>query len=231
MENTDFFSAKNLIKRWYLHGLFKLSMIFQELGNVVFRAVFIIGFYFNFYASPNNKVYCGRDLVVCIFVLFNFLCKRIIKKNFVPITIITFILSSWHIFSHMRSKYFPFLSFSWVANSFASMSKSEVLQLFGSLIHCFLMLLLLLATAKPSTAIDKCVCPLFIVLNVILVHDPDVSGVGMISSLAKVLWLQLSKRAYVVTSFLLLAYLTLTGAMHILPISPLHDTRKLTLSN
>ena len=61
---------------------------------MVFRAVFIIGFYFNFYFSPNNKVYCGRDLVVYIFVLFNFLCKRIIKKNFVPITIITFILSS-----------------------------------------------------------------------------------------------------------------------------------------
>ena len=81
MEYTDFFSAKNLIKRWYLLGLFKLSMIFQELENMIFRAVFIIGFYFNFYVSPNNKVYCGRDLVVCIFVLFNFLCKRIIKKK------------------------------------------------------------------------------------------------------------------------------------------------------
>ena len=39
MGNTVFFSAKNLMERWYLHGLFELSMIFQDLRNVVFRAV------------------------------------------------------------------------------------------------------------------------------------------------------------------------------------------------
>ena len=32
------FSAKKLMKRWYLRGLFELSMIFQVLGNMVFRA-------------------------------------------------------------------------------------------------------------------------------------------------------------------------------------------------
>ena len=34
-----FFSAKKLMERSYLHGLFELSMIFQDLGNMVFRAV------------------------------------------------------------------------------------------------------------------------------------------------------------------------------------------------
>ena len=43
MGNTVFFSAKKLMERWYLHGLFELSMIFQEMRNMVFRAVFSIG--------------------------------------------------------------------------------------------------------------------------------------------------------------------------------------------
>ena len=34
-----FFSDEILIERWYLHGLFELCMIFQNLGNMVFRAV------------------------------------------------------------------------------------------------------------------------------------------------------------------------------------------------
>ena len=33
------FSAKKLMKIWYLLGLFELSMIFVNLGNMVFRAV------------------------------------------------------------------------------------------------------------------------------------------------------------------------------------------------
>ena len=37
--NTIFFSAKKLMGRWYLLVLFELSMIFQDLGNTVFRAV------------------------------------------------------------------------------------------------------------------------------------------------------------------------------------------------
>ena len=36
MGNTVFFSAKKLMERWYLHGLFELSMIFQDLENMVF---------------------------------------------------------------------------------------------------------------------------------------------------------------------------------------------------
>ena len=39
MGNTIFFSAKKLVERWYLFSLFELSMIFEDLGNTVFRAV------------------------------------------------------------------------------------------------------------------------------------------------------------------------------------------------
>ena len=39
MENAVFFSTKELMERWYLHGLFELSMIFQDLGNMVFCTV------------------------------------------------------------------------------------------------------------------------------------------------------------------------------------------------
>ena len=39
MRNTVFSVAKRLMERWYLRGLFELSMIFQDLGNLVFRAV------------------------------------------------------------------------------------------------------------------------------------------------------------------------------------------------
>ena len=39
MGNMAFFSAKKLMERWYLPGLFELSMISQDLGNMVFRAV------------------------------------------------------------------------------------------------------------------------------------------------------------------------------------------------
>ena len=38
MGNTVFFSAKKVMERLYLRGLFELSMIFQNLGNMVFRA-------------------------------------------------------------------------------------------------------------------------------------------------------------------------------------------------
>ena len=39
MGNMIFFSAKKLVERWYLLGIFELPMIFQDLGNTVFRAV------------------------------------------------------------------------------------------------------------------------------------------------------------------------------------------------
>ena len=42
MGNTVFFSAKKLIERWYLLGLFELSMIFQDLQNMVFRGVLYV---------------------------------------------------------------------------------------------------------------------------------------------------------------------------------------------
>ena len=42
MGNKVFFTAKKLMERWYLRGLFVLSMIFQDLGNTAFRAVHLI---------------------------------------------------------------------------------------------------------------------------------------------------------------------------------------------
>ena len=39
IENTVFFMAKKLMERWYLHGLFELFMIFQDLGNMAFCAM------------------------------------------------------------------------------------------------------------------------------------------------------------------------------------------------
>ena len=50
--NTVFFSAKKLMER-SLHGLFELSMIFQDFGNMVFRAVI--------YATETEKL-VGKDL-------------------------------------------------------------------------------------------------------------------------------------------------------------------------
>ena len=40
MGNTVFFTAKQLMEGWYLRDLFELSMIFQDLGHMVFRAVY-----------------------------------------------------------------------------------------------------------------------------------------------------------------------------------------------
>ena len=39
MENKVFFTAKKLMERWYLHCLFEVLMIFQNLQNMVFLTV------------------------------------------------------------------------------------------------------------------------------------------------------------------------------------------------
>ena len=39
MGNTVFFTAKKLMERLYLHDFFEFSMIFEDLGNMVFQAV------------------------------------------------------------------------------------------------------------------------------------------------------------------------------------------------
>ena len=39
MGNPVFFSVKKLVERWYLLGLFQVSIIFKDLRNMVFRAV------------------------------------------------------------------------------------------------------------------------------------------------------------------------------------------------
>ena len=53
MGNTVFFSAKKLMERWYLHDLFELSMIFQDLGNIVVPAVNIA--HEHFYSQANYE--------------------------------------------------------------------------------------------------------------------------------------------------------------------------------
>ena len=54
----SFFTAKKLMERWYLHGLFELSMIFQDLGNMVFRAVVITLFNMHvcYICTPNVAI-------------------------------------------------------------------------------------------------------------------------------------------------------------------------------
>ena len=47
MGNTVFFSGRNFMERWYLFGLFELSMIFQDLRNMVFCAVFYDAVHFS----------------------------------------------------------------------------------------------------------------------------------------------------------------------------------------
>ena len=49
------FSAKKLMKRWYILGLFELSMIFQDLGNMVFRAVCSVYLYDSLQKESLNK--------------------------------------------------------------------------------------------------------------------------------------------------------------------------------
>ena len=39
MGNTVFFLNQKVDERWYLLGLFELSLIFQNFGNMVFRVV------------------------------------------------------------------------------------------------------------------------------------------------------------------------------------------------
>ena len=93
------------------------------------------------------------------------------------------------------------------------------------------MLFLLLAASQPFTVVDKCVWLPFIVLTVILVLAPDASSLCMVSSLAKVPWLQLSKMAYEVDFFPLVHMSNFDRKTHILTISLLHDALQLTSSN
>ena len=71
MGRTVFFSAKKLMERWYLLGLFELSMIFQDLGNMVFRAVILAAgtitrfswntkFFLKVLLVNSIKYHCGR---------------------------------------------------------------------------------------------------------------------------------------------------------------------------
>ena len=44
MGNTVFFQPKKVMERLYLHGLFELSMIFQDLENLVLRTALLLSY-------------------------------------------------------------------------------------------------------------------------------------------------------------------------------------------
>ena len=57
MGNMVLFLAKKLMERWYLDGLFELSMIFEELGNMVFRTVHIVIYSFSNFSYLIQRIY------------------------------------------------------------------------------------------------------------------------------------------------------------------------------
>ena len=57
MINTVFFSIKTLMEGCYLLGVFGLSMIFQDLGNMVFHAVWVANWYFYTHLSLYELYY------------------------------------------------------------------------------------------------------------------------------------------------------------------------------
>ena len=78
MQNTVFLSAKRLMERWYLLGLFELSMIFQYLGNMVFHAVSSLSWliaivYWIFHVS---------DYLRSFMISFEYLLYNVIKINY-----------------------------------------------------------------------------------------------------------------------------------------------------
>ena len=76
--NTFFLWPKKLMERWYLLGLFELSNIFQDLGNMVFRAVIyrylihIYNIYIKYvkhtYIKYINNLY--SIYIICIYIYF-----------------------------------------------------------------------------------------------------------------------------------------------------------------
>ena len=70
MGNTVFFSAKTFMERWYLHGLFELPMIFQDPGNMVFRAVI----------SPPNGSYVKEN--IDLFLYDNIILNLFYQSNY-----------------------------------------------------------------------------------------------------------------------------------------------------
>ena len=82
MGNTVFFWAKKLMERWYLLGLFELSMIFQYLGNMVFRAVSSTSCEASealAFAQSLGIAYTYQDALSCS----NFVKKTLINSGFV----------------------------------------------------------------------------------------------------------------------------------------------------
>ena len=69
-------SAKKLMKRWYILGLFELSMIFLDLGDMFFRAV-------SSAASAHNSQY-WRNIGSCKYSAYDQICKsKYAKANLI----------------------------------------------------------------------------------------------------------------------------------------------------
>ena len=68
--NTVFFSAKMKMERRYLLGLFALCMIFQDLRNMVFRAVFESS-YFIRSSNQNSKTELYGLLVLTMYYVLD----------------------------------------------------------------------------------------------------------------------------------------------------------------
>ena len=74
MGNTIFSSVKKFMERWYLLGLFELFLIFQDLGNTVFGAVFI---YFPWLISLRM---CLSKSTIFIFTLAKYVLSSLLNK-------------------------------------------------------------------------------------------------------------------------------------------------------
>ena len=79
--NTVFFWAKTLMERWYLLSLFELSKIFQDMGDMVFRAVAVIQFTKIFHSfSWRNTIYFDKRRLLR-FAIYNSYEKIIYHVN------------------------------------------------------------------------------------------------------------------------------------------------------
>ena len=87
------FSAKRLMERWYLDSLFELSMIFQDLGNIVFRAACVLmpnvlkSFFHKNLISINwncyfqDMIWCGAFHINLVSLLFKQIFQRLDSKT------------------------------------------------------------------------------------------------------------------------------------------------------
>ena len=97
-----FFWVKKLMKGWYLHGFFELSMIFQDLGNMVFRAVcnieiFGIFFYFTLTVTQGflGTFFYSILTVMQVFLGTSFSYILTVMPCFLGTSVLVFCLFFW----------------------------------------------------------------------------------------------------------------------------------------